>query len=119
VCLESNAVFPFQTAEHSGAWIITWYFLERVIAVHITLQTQLHRVLELIPASAAGVILSIRPMELLQVGGKDWHWSWRLLASRTTECQLFVLIVSKDHLMNTQDVDMTDFPAWKPTEMDT
>lgn len=65
-------------------------FLEQFIAVHITLQTQLHRVLELMPASAAGVMLSIMPKEVLQVGGKDWHWSWRLLARRMTECQLFV-----------------------------
>jgi hypothetical protein len=57
------------------AWSITWYFLEQFVAVvHITLQTQLHHVLELIPvASAAGVILSIMSMELLQVDGKDWH----------------------------------------------
>lgn len=28
-------------------------------------------------------------------------------------------VVSKDHLMNTQDVDMMDCSAWNPTEMDT
>ena len=52
------------------------------------------------------------------IGGKDWHWTWRLLASGT-EGQLFMLIVSKDHLMNAQDVDMAVLLAWKWAESGT